>query len=188
MNFAPANFGMVGAFSLIELLVSLAVASVLMMVAVPSFDAINVRNQLATSYNGLLEGFYVARESAITLNRQVSLCGGVSNCDGDWGSGTWRVFLDDNHNGLLDSGESLLVERTARVPSYIQIEGNGPFRRAVIFSPLGHGEWSSGAFAAGTLRVCVRKPVSPNAVDLVLSRSGRVRTEHHDFSGGCPGL
>jgi len=59
----------------------------------------------------------------------------------------------------------------------------------VVFMPAGGAaERISGAFAAGRVRVCAATSISPNVIDIVLSKSGRVRLEHHDFNGECPAL
>jgi type IV fimbrial biogenesis protein FimT len=52
-------------FTLIELLVTLAVATVLATVAVPGFQSMMARNQLASDFNEILSGLNYARSEAI---------------------------------------------------------------------------------------------------------------------------
>ena len=61
-------------FSLPELLVTLAVAAILLLIAVPSFrDAIH-RNQVSSASNALLAGLAYARTEAINRSQLVSMC------------------------------------------------------------------------------------------------------------------
>lgn len=61
-------------FSLLELMVTLTVAAILLLIAVPSFrDAIH-RNQVSSASNALLAGLSYARTEAINRSQLVSMC------------------------------------------------------------------------------------------------------------------
>src|SRR5690554_7951075 len=62
------NFG----FTLIELLVTIAVMAIIATIAVPGFQSMMARNQLASSYNEILSGLYLARSEAIKRRQNVS--------------------------------------------------------------------------------------------------------------------
>lgn len=180
-----------GGFSLIELMVTISVAAVLMAIAIPAFSSMMAQNQLATATNAARGALMSARQSAVMQGRPVSLCAGTptEGCSGDWSAGEWLVFRDADHSGDLDDGER--VVRHGRVPAAgdaVSLDGNGPFRTAVVYVPMGHAERVSGAFGAGRLRVCVAADLSPNARELVMSASGRVRLQAVDFDGACPSL
>lgn len=178
-------------FSLIELMVTMAVAVILLATAVPTFSNLMAQNQLAVASNAARGALMVARETAVMRGRPVSLCAGepANGCSGDWSAGQWLVFRDANHNGKLDASETILQH--GRVPGAdqsVSIGGNGPLRSALVYMPLGHAEQISGAFGAGRLRLCVAQAISPNARELVISASGRVRMQRVDFGGTCPPL
>ncbi len=180
-----------GGFSLIELMVTVSVAAVLMAIAIPAFSSIMAQNQLATATNAARGALMSARQSAVMQGRPVSLCAGTptEGCSGDWSAGEWLVFRDDDHSGDLDDDER--VVRHGRVPAAdgaVSLDGNGPFRSALVYVPMGHAERVSGAFGAGRLRVCVAADLSPNARELVISASGRVRLQAVDLDGACPSL
>lgn len=63
-----------GGFTLLELMVALAVASVLVVVAVPSFRDLLRRNQVSSANNALLADLGYARSEAITRGSIVSIC------------------------------------------------------------------------------------------------------------------
>lgn len=178
-------------FSLVELMVTMAVATILLATAVPAFSNLMAQNELAAASNAARGALMVARETAVMRGRPVSLCAGepVSGCNGNWSGGQWLVFLDANHSGNLDTSETVLHHgRVPGVGQAVSIDGNGPLRSALVYMPLGHAERVSGAFGAGRLRLCVEQNITPNARELVVSASGRVRMQRVDFGGTCPPL
>ncbi|MBN7770491.1 GspH/FimT family pseudopilin [Marinobacter daepoensis] len=186
---SPASRGM--GFSLVELMVVISVTAILLMVAVPVFSNLIAHNELAVATNAARGSLMFAREAAVVKGQPVSLCAGepMTGCNGDWAAGEWLVFRDSNHSGNLDAGEAVLQHGV--VPGagkQVAVSGNGPLRSALVYMPLGHAERSSGAFGAGRLRLCVEQGVVPNARELVISASGRVRMQRVDLGGACPSL
>lgn len=184
--------GHLAGFSLVELIVTLSIVAILMASAVPAFFSLMAQNELSVATNAARGALMLARETAVLKGQPMSLCAGTptGGCSGDWSVGQWLVFRDSNHSGDLDSGETVLEH--GAVPGTAQggvtIGGNGPLRSALVYMPLGHAERVSGAFGAGRLRLCVAKDVAPNARELVISASGRVRLARVDFGGTCPPL
>ncbi len=174
--------------TLLELLVALAVAAVLAAVAVPSFEAIAVRNRLSLSSNQLLGAMLAARNLAITRNVRATFCAGSADdgCHRDWARGEWIVFIDRDGDGAFEQDDELHAIGSLPSPDTLVIAGNGPFNSAIVFRPSGAATWPSGAFAAGRLRTCAVSAVSPNAVELVLIGSGRAVSQTCDLNGLCP--
>lgn len=175
-------------FTAIELMITLTVVLVLVGIAVPTFLHISAQNQLATSTNHFNRAIYFARQAAISFNAPVTLCAGnASGCfsatNWNWAMG-WLAFIDRDHDGTLDNGEAILSTGTPFGDNVV-IAGNSPFKKPIVFMPMGQGERVSGAFAAGRLRVCVPSAIENNARDLVLSITGRVRVERVDLHGDC---
>ncbi|ROH89463.1 prepilin-type N-terminal cleavage/methylation domain-containing protein [Stagnimonas aquatica] len=176
-----------GGFTLLELLVTVAVAGVLLGLAIPAFDQVARRNQLAVTSNQILLAAGTARQLAVSGNRAIAFCAGRSEvgCHGDWSLQEWLVFEDQDRDGVFDSGERLHLESRSNSSSYLTVAANGPFRNRVVFTPTGRAETATGAFAAGRVRVCVERMPADNTIDLVLIGSGRIVTEHHDHAGRC---
>lgn len=73
-------------FSLLELMVTLAVAAILLVIAVPSFRDLMRRSQVSSASNELLASLAYARTEAITRGQLVSMCpsaNGATTCAGD---------------------------------------------------------------------------------------------------------
>ena len=65
-------------FTLVELMITLAVVVVLIMIAVPSFRNITLSNRLTTTANDIVGAIHTARMEAIKLNASTQLCSNSS--------------------------------------------------------------------------------------------------------------
>lgn len=89
-------------FTLIELMVTIAVLAVLASLAFPSMQSVIESNRLTTQANSLLTAFQLARSEAVKLNRNVRICARDSSdpldCGNSWTDGWSVTFLDDGGN------------------------------------------------------------------------------------------
>lgn len=65
-------------FTLVELMVTIAIAAILMMIAVPSFQRLILNNRLNTAANALVDAVNTARMDAIKLNATTQFCGSTA--------------------------------------------------------------------------------------------------------------
>jgi len=93
-----------GGFTLIELMITLAVAAVLLAVGVPSFNQMIIANRLATQANEIVGAVTLARSEAIKRNASITLC----RADGDDedaecvdGAGDWENWIVVNAAGTI---------------------------------------------------------------------------------------
>jgi type IV fimbrial biogenesis protein FimT len=96
-----------GGFTLVELAITLAVASVLLMLAAPDLRAFRARNQVTAASNSIVAGLNLARFTAVTSADDVTICGSAdgSTCaSGAWDGG-WIVFRDDDEDGVPAASE-----------------------------------------------------------------------------------
>jgi len=86
-------------FSLIELMMTISVAVILMMIAVPSFQYVTNANRVSSEVNGLLGDLQFARAEAIKEGENVTVCASTDQLtcasSNDWQTG-WIVFADSN--------------------------------------------------------------------------------------------
>ena len=174
-------------YTLAEILLTLCILAVLATTAAPSFAKISAQSQVSAAANELLSVTRHARLLALTRNTQVVFCAGnpIDGCHGNWAQREWISFLDDNRNAVLDSSDTLYTQGELAKSAHIDMAANGPFKRAILFRPLGNATWPSGAFAAGRLRICTQ---TAPALDLVLIGSGRTVLEKRDHSDRCDAL
>ncbi|WP_434027681.1 GspH/FimT family pseudopilin [[Pseudomonas] boreopolis] len=99
----------IGGFTLVELMVTVAVLAILSAIAYPSFQGVIRSNRVATTTNELIASVSLARAEAVRNNRGSSICASASGlgCDGNWADG-WIVFSDRNGNGTVDADEAVL--------------------------------------------------------------------------------
>lgn len=74
---APARGFQLG-FTIVELMVTVAVAAVLLMIAVPTFRNVMAVNQLNTAANGIVGAISVARMEAIQRNAGAQFCSNLA--------------------------------------------------------------------------------------------------------------
>lgn len=130
-------------FTLLELLVTLAVASILLSVGVPGFRDIIMDNRLAGQANEFVTAVNLARSSAVRYQRNATVCAtanfdaAVPTCAGgtDWSTG-WVVWVDKDRDGATDANEVLAV--------------NGPLSDSSTFSSAAVGAFTYDALGFGT--------------------------------------
>lgn len=156
--------------TLLELITTLAVASVSLAIVVPSWVSVSQRSQLTGATNQLLTHLRYARSEAVTRGQMVTLCPSDDgeNCSGDpfgWQRG-YIVFVDGNGNRIRTPAERLLRVQSAQAPGLrLQTSAGRP---AIRFRPDG-AAWSTNA----TFRICMGDDGPSRSV--VLFGSGRAR-------------
>lgn len=167
----------ISGFSMIELMVTVAIVAILVAIAFPSFEGSMRSNRVATASNELLASLSLARSEAIRNPGGAAICTTTSGtaCNGtSWDDG-WMVWIDLNGDGLVTNAND-------RVVRYVQ----GHNRLAITAD-------SAGGVAAenlirfdrrgrtiGTVRELVVEPdVCPSGVELRrvvnLTTTGQVR-------------
>ena len=164
------------AYTLIELLTTLAISSVLLGVGLPALIEMRHGQSLRTASTSLFQSALLARSESVKRNRPVL----VKARNGDWNKG-WIVFTDLNNNAEFESGEPLLAE--VETPSGIIIKGNSPVTRYLRYTPTGQTKRLGGAFQAGTLTLCHSSGNQP-VRRLILNAAGRLRSAV-DSPGNC---
>lgn len=147
-------------FTLVELMVAVAVLAILAQAAVPQLSQLFQAQQRLVAARELASGIRSARVAAITRNQTVS----IQAIDEDWSQG-WRI-LTEQPAGSTDN--PLLVERALN--GKVRIVGNSKVAQKLSFEGLG-GLQGSGN---GSLFVCLKdRPVSHYRV--VVAITGHVR-------------
>ena len=95
--------------TLIELMITLAIAGVLIATAAPSMREFIQNNRSATQINELQATLNLARSEAIKRNSNITICrsNDGTSCAGNWQDG-WIVFIDDDFDGTVDESDEVL--------------------------------------------------------------------------------
>ena len=165
-------------YSLLELMMTIAVAAVILTLGLPSFSALKARNAQRVEINALFHAVHLARKGSIMRKQVVSLCptadGTTCNPGHDW-SGGFLIFenRDRDTPPELDDGEIVLHRHIASRSVKITANRRGFTLRATFLRATN-----------GTLVVCDRAGrVPPRA--LVISYTGRPRVAEKT-PGGSP--
>lgn len=96
-------------FTLVELMVTVAVVAILSAIAFPSFQATIRSSQVTSGHNELIGLLNLARSDAIRNNKGGGVCGtsNGTSCDGSWSAGM-MAFSDTSGNGAFENGETVL--------------------------------------------------------------------------------
>lgn len=147
-------------FTLVELMVSMAVVAILTQAAVPQLSQMLQAQQRLAAARELASGIRSARVAAITRHQAVS----IQAIDEDWSQG-WRIVVEQK--GIAPN-DALLVERM--LDGKVRIVGNSKVAQKLSFGGLG-GLLGAGN---GTLFVCLNdRPASHYQV--VVAVTGQVR-------------
>ena len=94
--------------TLIEMMVTLAVAIILVAVGIPAFRSITANNRAVAQSNALVTALNLSRGEAVKRGAPVTICRAANGaCDdesNDWASG-WLVFEDSDSSGDMNDGE-----------------------------------------------------------------------------------
>jgi len=122
-------------FTLIELMVTMAMAAILLTVGVPSFQSMIRNNRAATHMNEMISALNLARSEAAKRGGRVSLCPSTdqATCTGgtNWNNG-WIVFVDISTDEsavtvgtVLGVGEALSGSPTLTGPASVRYRFTG---------------------------------------------------------------
>lgn len=104
-------------FTLVEIMITLAVAAILAAMAVPAMQQVMAARATDSAAEDLVASLRLARSEALKRGYPVSVCASVdgASCAGSnvqWKAG-WLVFTDDNRDGVLNGSEKAIRVRSA---------------------------------------------------------------------------
>ena len=130
-------------FTVIELLVTLAILSVLLGLAAPSLRDLVMNASVTGQANDLMSALAVARSEAIKRGVRTGICTsttGTSCTNSNWHEG-WMIFLDANADGNIDAGTTPIKSQAATDGTNTLTSAghatNGGGSRFIAYSPSG---------------------------------------------------
>ncbi len=158
-------------FTLLELLVVVAVAAILLTLGIPAFNSLGARTQQTAEINGFVRHLQLARSYAVKTGHDHVLCPSsdliVCREDRQWQRG-YILFEDRDQNGTRDAQEALLAVSRPDNPIGIHMQSTLG-RQRVVYRPDGRSAGSN-----LTLTFCdPTHVIAPKAV--IVSNTGRPR-------------
>lgn len=155
------------AFTLLELLTVLAIASLVLLLGIPAFSNLMAKNIVQKEALALHKALSLARSSAVLNLSQVTVCPLLKEeCTSDWDKEI-SLFYDKNKNRQLDSNEQIFYQ----LPPSNNESLNRTFNRSVpvVFSATGYAYQSAGSF-----QICLTGEATFGRT-IILSPPGRIR-------------
>ncbi|MBC7621698.1 MAG: GspH/FimT family pseudopilin [Candidatus Saccharibacteria bacterium] len=165
----------VAGFTLIELMVTIAIGVTLMVVAAPSFIQFRKNAQLSDAVSNLILATGSAKSAALKTGRDTYVI--VNSSGSGWQSG-WFVFVDNNWNQVYDAGTDDVLFSHDAISSDITVStpGTTSFSAGyVLFNGSGFPKTKAGAVGNGTLVMALPAP-NGRSSSIVIDTAGRVRS------------
>lgn len=164
------------AFTLVELMVTLAILVILSMIAMPSFVEFQRNAELTSTANKLLTAVTAARSEAIKQGRNTFVTPITNN---QWREG-WRVFVDLDNNNSFDVNTDQLVLQEGPLPAALQLTGNNNAAATPAYIGFNHAGFARSINNAGAPNLSMTLQHTASSTDahkrlLLLARSGRAR-------------
>jgi type IV fimbrial biogenesis protein FimT len=157
-------------FTLIELLITLVIAAILAVLAVPSFNNLTLSTKLNSIANSFVTSAHLARSEAIKRNMIVTLCASSNgtSCTGGWEDG-WVILAG-----------GAVIQSQASLPSgYLLSEASAV--TSLDFLPTGMGATTA------DLTLCRATPsVGSLQRSISVSMTGRPDVEKVTGASSCP--
>lgn len=167
-------------FSLIELMVTVAIVAVLAMVAVPGYVDFQRNSELISRTNTIVASLNAARGEAMKSGRYAMA---IPLDRANWSSGV-TVFVDTNGNKAFDETvDRVIYQNSDPFPSFLTSSGTNTALATnpyVLFDAQGYPKTSAGSFGNVTLTIARNDvPAARQYAQtrrIIVSRTGRLRT------------
>ena len=179
-----------GGFTLIELMVTVALVAILAMLAAPSFNEAILSNRLTSFANNFVASATLARGEAVKRNSVVTMCivtdalSNICTTAGDWEQG-WIIFNDIDGDGIFDEPspgpivppiETLIYRQQPLSTGYKLVSAV----KRIDFQSIGVGATNA------TLKLCRATPsAGTQEREVTVSATGRVAVTKKT-TGVCP--
>lgn len=134
-------------FTLVELMVTIAIVAILLAIGLPSFQGALRSNRIATTTNELIGSVSLARSEGIrtTLGGGMCATSDGATCGDDWNAG-WLVWANAGvSNATLDAGDTIVrvVDAHPQLGIVVEAVADGSEQGTIAFDSRGRPNPSS---------------------------------------------
>ena len=167
---SQARGRLVKGFTLVELLVTIAIGTLLLVVAVPSFVTFQRNAQLSDAVSNYIAAINVSRANAMKEGVDSYL---VPKSGTDWRTG-WTVYADTNFNQSYDAGTDPVILSFEALASSVSIgTTTGSFTNGYVrFNGSGYPRLKNNLFGNGTIVMSN----GTRSSSIIIDAAGRVRS------------
>ena len=166
-------------FTLLELMITLAIIGLVMAFAVPSLSTFIKNDRLSSQINTLVGHLAYARSEAVLRSQQVGLCASddTTSCTaGDWAKG-WILYVDLDGSSTFNTDDIILrVQQT--------LSGKNTLTSSMGNNFIYDNRGFSANGAVGTFSLCDDRGVD-HVKSISISNTGRVRQVLSSESPTC---
>lgn len=182
--------------TLIELIIVLAIASIIALIGAPSLSKIVKDSRLRLAANSLQNSFALARSTSVARSSNVTICkssdGTSCATTGDWSQG-WMIFEDTGTIGdssddtTTDEDGDQRVRVQQAFDASVSMTGSAGLTNFVSFDANGFTRDASNNYQSGSVIVCDERGDEGRARAVYLGAAGSSRVG--DLAGGlsCDG-
>lgn len=171
-------------FTLIELMIAIALTGLLLSMAVPALDQFTTSARQTSAINDFVASMHLARSTAVTTNFRTTICASSNGntCEAvSWDEG-WIVFTDLDSDQEVDNDDTIVGSAEGMDGVDIQ---SGEFGRFLMFRPNGRAMTTAVTGNSGQFTVCDDRG-SAHAKVIIVDLSGRPRMSRHLVNGASP--
>lgn len=159
-------------FTLIEMIITLAIAAILLAVAVPSLRESMQKNRTTAASNELTGSMNVARSESVKRGTRVVVCKSANNADCVTSNAAgyeqgWIIFVDSNNDAVRDAGEAILRVHEAVGGGVTMIGAGNDLDQYISYMPEG--------------RALVKASATPQTGSIAVSACDTVAAENKNL-------
>lgn len=170
-------------FTLVELMVTLTVAAILLVIAVPSFVSSMKDNRRTTYINELVSSLNLARSEATKSRSEIAFCPSANgeDCAGDNYDNGWIVFrnTDGDDPPVRDTDEEIIRTHAGLQQDGTSLRASGGIDTGINFQPAGR------PLTFGDITYCDDRGANHARV-VVINLVGVIMASGHHLDGSDP--
>ncbi len=167
----------------LELIVTIAIAGIIIGLAIPSFDSFTANSKVAAANNSLVFSLQLARSEAVERLLPTGLCVSANPdieeavcAPGAGYESGWIVYVDANGNGVRDSGGvEEIINRNSALSGAFRVTADTAFEDQIYFNDSGNSVNVAGIPLSGVIEIDYAD--GSQVRELTVSANGRVSTK-----------